>query len=524
MKKLIALICALGLVVGLMAGCSGGDSSTGSTGGSQPQSQTGGGSSTSQEEAGDPYEIVIELVNYGMDIPDLALIEDAVNEIILPRINATIKFATVPISEQFMKLNLWVAGNEKIDLAMTGLTTNPANLVGQGVLLPITDLIAGSDILTELGGNYLAACFVGDELYSYPGILYPGKGVMFMYDKDLADEYGIKVPERVNTLEELEPVLQQVLDSGMTDKGIYPISFGDGAQASSQNLPATFDSIADGSYIATGAIMLDDASETIVNLFATEEYKAMLLRQRDWMEKGYVEPTSYSNGISVNDVLGAGMCFGVLNGATVGSSLAYWSSTTNLTLGGCWIGGLSISNADVFNMSWGIPVTCENPEKVIEFMEILYTDGEVATLLNYGIEGKHYERVEGTEHVIRYPEGLNGFTCGYGTFINWYGDTMTTYQREPLDDAFVSTIKDYTVEAGVKTVPSFGYGFDASDVSTELSTVTNVIVEYRPVLECGLVEDVEGHLAQFIKALEDAGIGKIIEENQAQFDAWKQSK
>lgn len=526
MKKILTLLLASVLALSAFAACAGGTGSSSSSQASQSESEAQASqreseASKEQEAEREPYEIVLQLVNYGMDIPDLGLIEEKVNEIIQPQINATMKFATVPVSEQFMKLNLWVGGNEKIDLAMAGITTNPSNLVGQGVLMPITDYIANSEILSGLAADYLKAGVINGELYAYPGVLYPAGGPMYTYDAELAAQYNIEIPDSVPNLEALEPYLQKVKDSGMD---IYPISFGDGVAATTQNLPDTFDAMSDTNYLANGVIMLDDPNETVVNIFASEEYKNMAYRQREWMEKGFVEPTSYSNGFSVIDALTAGQVFGTINATSVGASLSYWSSTTGKTLKGCWIGDTrSISSGGATNMSWCIPVTCENPERVIEFMELMYTDAELANLLNYGIEGKHYERVEGTEHIIRYPEGKNGFNCGYGTFINWYGDTKTTYQMVPAEDTVIAELDSFTIKGGAKLMPSFGYAFDATPVSTEMSAVTNVITEYRAVLECGLVEDVDAHLAQFIDALEKAGIDKIIEENQKQYDAWKAS-
>lgn len=524
MKKLAVLTLSLLMVLTMLAGCSSGGDATSTEpaggGDSAPAvaSDPGGGEAPDGE---DPYEIVIELVNYGMDIPDLGVIEAAVNEYIQPKINSTIKFATVPVSEQFMKLNLWVAGNEKIDLAMTGITTNPSNLVGQGVLLPITELVTGSEVLMGMAEDYLPACTIEGEIYAFPGILYPAIGTLYMYDKQLADEYNIEIPEQLDTIEDLEPYLEQVKASGMER---YPISFGNGDAATMNNMPNTFDEMTDTRYHTGGGIMLNGDAETIVNVYATDEYREMLHRHRDWFDKGLVEPTAYSNGYDVNAAMTAELTFGILLSESVGSNLAYWSATNGREMAGCSIGGKRISGGGITNMSWGIPVTCERPEKVIEFMELLFTDGELATLLNYGIEGKHYEKVDGTENIIDYPEGLTGFTSGYGTFINWYGDTKMTYQRVPNTDSFYDTLNDYTLEGGAKVMPSFGYTFDSTPVTTESSALVNVVTEYRDVLECGLVEDVDAQLDEFLVALEQAGIDNVIAENQAQFDAWKASK
>ena len=65
----------------------------------------------------------------------------------------------------------------------------------------------------------------------------------------------------------------------------------------------------------------------------------------------------------------------------------------------------------------------------------------------------------------------------------------------------------------------YGYKFDASSVETEQSTVKNVIAKYLTQLEYGTV-DVDTVLPEFLKDLENAGMNKIIEENQRQLNEW----
>ena len=45
------------------------------------------------------------------------------------------------------------------------------------------------------------------------------------------------------------------------------------------------------------------------------------------------------------------------------------------------------------------------------------------------------------------------------------------------------------------------------------------IGKYAPALNCGMV-DPETTIPKFLEALEDAGMSKIVKENQKQLDAW----
>ena len=64
-----------------------------------------------------------------------------------------------------------------------------------------------------------------------------------------------------------------------------------------------------------------------------------------------------------------------------------------------------------------------------------------------------------------------------------------------------------------------GYSFVEESVSTEMAAVNTVIEQYTPSLNCGAL-DPEKALPEFLDALEAAGMDKILEEQQKQFDAW----
>ena len=66
---------------------------------------------------------------------------------------------------------------------------------------------------------------------------------------------------------------------------------------------------------------------------------------------------------------------------------------------------------------------------------------------------------------------------------------------------------------------AIGFAFDPSDVTTEVTMVTNVINQYLNSLMSGSVE-VESTLEAFNKALYDAGMQNIIDAKQAQLDAF----
>jgi len=160
--------------------------------------------------------------------------------------------------------------------------------------------------------------------------------------------------------------------------------------------------------------------------------------------------------------------------------------------------------------------TCEEPEKVMAFLELLYQNADLANLFNHGIEGKHYEKV--SERIIRYPQGINGENVGYGHIFSMYGDAMQQYQFEPADESFYEELIRFSKEA--QPLLTLGYSFDTKKVASEIAAVKDVVNEFRPLLESGVLEEVDQALDTFLASLKEAGIDRIIMENQRQLDAW----
>ena len=463
--------------------------------------------------AEDVYDMNMEIITYGFDDVDLQEVEDAVNEISVPEIGVRVHFVTVAISEMMTKLPLLAASNEKMDLVQSGLLTTPSILASQGLIQPMTDYL--SDEMKEKAGIMLHAGMIGDDVYAYPGTLYPSGRALFLYDTALAEEYNIEVPEILTTPEDYDKLFSQIVESGMPQ---YAVSMGDGV-AAEMSYGAIFDALGDSTYIANGCVMDVENGTTVENWYATEEYKQDCAMHRDWFEKGYALPDSISNGYAVFDSMTQGQVFGFFGRCSAGSNVAYWSAQTGKELAGIPVntGDYLLDTGSTMNTAWSIYSGSENPQKTADFLELMYNNLEITNLLDLGIEGKHYVTREGS-HIVDYPEGVDAGSVGYGHTIGTYGDQTDAYFRTPLTDEFVDSLNLWGPE-NAKVSRFMGYNFDTSNVSSEITAVIAEIGKYGPSLNCGVV-DPEDVLPTFLDALEAAGMSKIIEENQRQLDEW----
>lgn len=141
-----------------------------------------------------------------------------------------------------------------------------------------------------------------------------------------------------------------------------------------------------------------------------------------------------------------------------------------------------VTNISARGALTAINAQTKHQEKAVEFLNLVNTDEYLRNLLNYGIEGEHWDKAE-----------------------------------VPADEAAEAEGKP-SVEA-----PSFGFDFDLEPVSTEVAGFGNVMDEFGKSLYTGSVDPKE-YLPKLQEKLEATGIDKVIEEMQKQIDEWKASK
>ena len=78
-------------------------------------------------------------------------------------------------------------------------------------------------------------------------------------------------------------------------------------------------------------------------------------------------------------------------------------------------------------------------DKAMDFLNLMYTNEAVANLLSNGIEGIHYEKV--SDHIIKFPEGVDSTNIGYKKDFSSFGDMMQTYQFEPTTEEALDECK-----------------------------------------------------------------------------------
>lgn len=259
---------------------------------------------------------------------------------------------------------------------------------------------------------------------------------------------------------------------------------------------------------------LDDLK--VVNLFASEEYEHILRMLREWYLAGYLLQDAATSPEATNVLVSNGKAAGWMSAMKPGFEE---QESRNVGMDMVAVRTLQpVAKTDtVTNVAVGVTSNSEQPEKALQFMNLMYTDKEIANLIVWGIEGKHYVKVEGQDNVITFPDGVTSDNVGYKNYGWMHGNQFLTYVFEGDDPAIYEQMNEFNQSAAKSK--ALGFSFDAEPVKNEVAACNNVLEQYRRALESGIL-DVDKVLPEFLQKLENAGINKIIEEKQRQLDEW----
>ena len=258
-----------------------------------------------------------------------------------------------------------------------------------------------------------------------------------------------------------------------------------------------------------------DIGSKIVSKFGTEEFKKFAEQTREYYLAGYIDPAQ-ANAQTANDVLTSKQLAGDYLIGTQSYALGYEvqaSADRGIHVEFVPCTPPYVDKTSTQGAMMAISTASKNPERAMAFLNLLNTDPYLMTLLEYGVEGVHYN-LNG--------EGLVEFTderANYTPWRNGMGNItlLPTMDGEGDSNFFQEVFVPYYESA--KGIPAFGYVFDPTSVETELAALANVAGQYAMSLCAGSV-DPETALPEFLQKLEDAGMQKVIDEANAQLDAY----
>ncbi|MBL4936233.1 ABC transporter substrate-binding protein [Clostridium sp. YIM B02515] len=482
-KKLMAL--TMGTLMGasiVLTGCSTSKSANGESGkNSQP----------------------VELVWYTIGAPqkDTEKVNEEINKYIKDKIGATVKIKQIDWGDYSKKMQIVVNSGEEYDIAFTCSWANDyLSNARKGAFIALNDpknnLLDkyAKDTYNAVDPGFWEGAKLDGKIYAVPTNKELGVAPMWVFTKEYVDKYKIDI-SKIKNLEDLEPYLKIIKEK---EPDVVPFYI-----TKDYSVPNYFDKPIDSTPVGIG---LDDSSLKVVNTFETDKVKKQLETMNKYYKAGYIN----------KDAATAKDEKTVKRFVTKGDGQPYadvlWSKDLGYQVVATPIMDTYITNGSTTGAMQAISVTSKHPDKAMQFLNLLNTDKTLRNLVNYGIEGVHYQKA-GDNQIKILPDQKN-YQMPYFSL----GNLFITYTLDNEPKTKWDEFKKFNAES--KKSSSLGFKFDPAPVNTEVAGLKNVLDEFSPSLYSGTVDPNE-YLPKLNAKLKSSGIDKIITEMQKQVDDWK---
>ncbi|MBE7682832.1 MULTISPECIES: ABC transporter substrate-binding protein [Paenibacillus] len=461
------------------------------------------GGSESASESGGAGDDSVELIWYTIGTPqkDVNKVMEEVSKYTKEKINATVTMKMVDWGDYPQKMQVNVASGEPMDILFTSSGGfDYVQNARKGAFLELDELLPkyGKDLMDTIDPAFLSGSKVDGHNYGIPANKELPQQEVWRFNKTLLDKYNLDI-SNIRTLDSLEPLLKTIKENEPSvtpfamDKNYVPYVPYDYVI---QNLPM--------------AIKLDTTDYKLVNILETPEMKEALTTMNKYYKAGYVSAEAATTG-STNDLTTSGNWF-LDRAQTQPLADNQWSASYGYPVVSTPASDAIITNTSVQGSIMAISANSEYPEKAMEFLNLLNTDPVLRNMVDSGIEGTHYKKVDDT-HMENLAESKNYDMPSYSL-----GNNMLLYLNNNDPDNKWDEFKKFNAE-GVNS-PILSFNFDASNVSTELTAVQNVKEQYWAALMTGTL-DPATNLDQVIEKFNQAGLEKVMAEAQSQLDAWR---
>lgn len=435
----------------------------------------------------------------GGEPKDAKLVLDEINAYLGEKINVHLDMRFIDFGDYTQKMSVIINSGEDYDLAFT--SSWAGDYLGnsrKGAFLELDNLLSteeGKKLKSVIDNRFWDGASIDNKIYGVPNQKELGVAPMWVFTKEYVDKYNIPY-ESLHTLEDLEPWLKVIKEN---EPDVVPLYITKGF-----SYTVFFDQLVDPIGIA-----VDDSTLKIQNMFQTEEMKKSLETLRKYYKLGYINADSATatDDKSIKRLVTKG------DGQPYAEKI--WSKDLGYEVVVSEIADTVITNGSATGSLIAISQNSKNKEKAFEFLVLLNTDKKLRNMINYGIEGTHYEKVN--ENTIKINEGSRK---RYEVPYFALGNLFLTYVLDGEPESKWEEFKTFNDAA--KTSPALGFKFDTSKVTSEIAAINNVLEEFKATLYSGSV-DIEEYLGKLNTKLKEQGIDKVITEMQSQIDEWKKS-
>ena len=430
--------------------------------------------------------------------PDCALVSQELSKITSEKIGVNVEFM---FGYDADKITLMLASNEQMDIGFDDINTF-VDRVRQNAYVDITDMLKeNTPALYELlPSEYWEYTKVDGKNYAVPTYKEMAEQWTLLVDKEIIEEHNIDIT-KIKELKDVEVILAALKEH--PERAGYEI------------LPANtihMNVALKGKYDTVYEEFVIDREnpDKVVHYMETQDYKDYVKLMRDWYNKGYIAKdittrTDYESYHNTGDV-------GIIYTQYQPYSEIAFKDSYNADLVPIHLSPIVMSNTSMLGSLFGIYSKSKNVDKALEFLELWNTDADVKNMITYGIEGRHYDLINGKAKIREGAFDLYKMQNAIS------GNMMISYVLESEPDDKYEQFDAFNKRA----VPSAALGFlpDTDKIESKLGACANVISEYNPLLCCGAV-DPDKYLDKMLSALKKSGMEDVKKEIQRQYDEWR---
>lgn len=553
-KKLLSMLLVLAMMLTLLAGCgnstSGNDASQG--GAQESGSDTGAGNETSGGEAsasassaleGLPAEVGEGIIAAtpemysGVDLSkpytvNMYLIGDTPNDWdkVLGLVNDYLKPFNTDLAVTFMSWSdyqtmypLVLAGGEQVDLIFTAPWCYMYTEAAKGTLYELTDDFIATNM--PLASKYQdkdswSETTIAGKTIAVPSNVAQAMGKIVAIRKDLADKHGIG---ELKTWEDYKNFMLTMAEKETPESGIYGLASSGDNNELWDVYRQQFDTFLalDSDYFDMIYSWDGDLPESneIKLVYETDEFRAYAKDMKEMADAGCWSRSALTNTVTDDDA------FGALQGASIawnGSVITYVRQAEGSEGVECAIYDLTTDHfvgCEAYsNNDMAIAAGSKNPERAAMVLDLMKFDTYLNRLLILGVEGEHYSLDdEGYYTELDKSSDYAAFAISASWAIK--NGELTEAGADPRMQA----VSDEW-QKRVQSNPTITFVFDTVPVDSYVASVKTVLMDYVPMLELGLVDDVDATVDELIQKCNDAGLQTVKDEFNSQYEAWKATR
>lgn len=492
LNKSLMWLAVLSLLITLLAGCG----------------KENGGAASGQSYGEEPYTI-----NFAYHAPkegNQAEVNELINELTMKELNMKVNLMPITWDTYNSKMPMMLAAQEPIDISFVFAFSLPS-FISSGYIVDASDYEEYTKDIYKVLGEDLQGGYIGDMLAGFPMMNVRATPSGLFVRKDIFEELGYKEADFKVTTDDMSS-FQQITEMFAKVKEKYPeMTPFDGFRTFALNTITYVDGVGDN----FGVLENYGQADKFTNYYESEQFKQFALLNREWFEKGYS-----SKDIAVDKELGqakmkAGKTFSFF--ASYGANaITDVKSQTGYDTVLIPVSHKMKSTTAVNGALNVVLNTSADKAKAFEFLNWAYNSKEFNDLLNWGVPDKDW--VVNEEGLADYPQGVTATT------VNYHSDYGFVYPNQYLMTPWVGSpqniwekYKAFSEDALVSK--AYGFTFDSTDVAMEESQLAAVLAKYENAISFGAVEP-GPMIDKLNKELYAAGLQKVMDEKQKQFDAW----